>query len=104
MRRTNVWTALLLLALVMTGLKTLPALGQTASVPEDKLALGDNEVRQLLLLMDTDQNGKISKEEWMNYMSAEFDKLDTDKSGELDAKELRLSSLRASHPSSTLGK
>ena len=44
--------------------------------------------------MDTDKNGKISKQEYMNFMSAEFDRLDKDKSGELDAKELAQSQLR----------
>lgn len=38
--------------------------------------------------MDTDKNGKISKQEWMRFMEAEFDTLDTDKKGELDQKEL----------------
>jgi Ca2+-binding EF-hand superfamily protein len=38
--------------------------------------------------MDTDKNGKISKAEFIKFMEAEFDRLDKDKSGELDAKEL----------------
>ena len=46
------------------------------------------EVKALLLLMDTDKNGKISKQEWMKFMEAEFDRLDNDKSGELGPKEL----------------
>ena len=46
--------------------------------------------------MDTDKSGKISKEEWMKFMEAEFDRLDKDKKGELDAKELE--QLRVSHP------
>jgi Ca2+-binding EF-hand superfamily protein len=72
---------------------------QKAAVPkpQDKLALGDEEVRQLLLLMDTDKDGKISKQEWMKFMEAEFDRLDKDKSGELDAKDLAQSRLRVSH-------
>jgi Ca2+-binding EF-hand superfamily protein len=62
------------------------------------LALGEPEVIQLLLLMDTDKNGTISKQEWMNFMEAEFDRLDKDKSGDLDAKDLAQSKLRVSHP------
>ena len=65
--------------------------------PQDKLALGENEVKQLLLLMDTDQNGKISKQEYLKFMDAEFERLDKDKSGELDVKELTQSKLRVSH-------
>ena len=45
-------------------------------------------VRQLLLLMDTDKSGKISKHEWMKFMEAEFDRLDKNKTGELDPQEL----------------
>jgi Ca2+-binding EF-hand superfamily protein len=48
--------------------------------------------------MDTDKSGKISKEEWMKFMEAEFDRLDKDKKGLLDAKELAQSKLRVSHP------
>lgn len=67
------------------------------SVPRDgKQQLTDAQVKQLLLLMDTDKNGMVSKQEWMNFMSAEFDRLDTDKSGQLSPKELTQSRLRAS--------
>ena len=58
------------------------------------LALGEEEVKQLVLMMDTDKNGKISKQEFLAFMSAEFDRLDKDKSGELDVKELAQSQLR----------
>jgi hypothetical protein len=63
----------------------------------NKQVIGAEAVKQLLLLMDTDKNGMISKQEWMNFMSAEFDRLDKDKSGELDVKELTQSKIRASH-------
>jgi hypothetical protein len=66
--------------------------------PQNKIALGTDEVKQLLLLMDTDKNGKISKQEYMNFMAAEFDRLDVDKSGELDVKELTKSQFRVSRP------
>ena len=65
---------------------------------QDKIALGEDEVRQLLLLMDTDKSGKISRQEFMNFMAAEFDRLDADRSGELDIRELTRSQLRASRP------
>lgn len=69
-----------------------PAYGtsaQKATTPKpNKPNLTSEKVKELLLLMDTDKNGKISKGEWMKYMSAEFDRLDKDKSGELDPKEL----------------
>jgi Ca2+-binding EF-hand superfamily protein len=68
-----------------------------ASPKPDRIALGEQEVEQLLLLMDTDQNGKISKQEFMSFMEAEFDRLDKDKSGALDPKELTGSQIRVSH-------
>jgi Ca2+-binding EF-hand superfamily protein len=75
------------------------SLAQEASVlkTQDKAAIGEDEVKQLLLLMDTDKDGKISKQEWMKFMDAEFDRLDRAKTGELDVKELTQSKLRVSH-------
>jgi hypothetical protein len=67
--------------------------------PQDKLALGEEEVKPLLLLMDTDKNGRISKAEYMKFMEAEFDRLDKDKSGDLDVNEITQSKLRVSHAS-----
>jgi len=63
---------------------------QKASVPkpQDKLALGESEVRQLLALMDADKNGKVSREQYMKFMEAEFERLDKSKKGELDVREL----------------
>jgi Ca2+-binding EF-hand superfamily protein len=78
---------------------TSGAFAQRASVPkaQDKIALGESEVKQLLLLMDTDKNGKISRKEFMDFMAAEFDRLDVDKSGELDVNELTKSRVRVSN-------
>jgi hypothetical protein len=96
-RRTNI-VRITFAIVVLVGLGT--ALAQKAAVPkpQDKLALGEPEVTQLLLLMDTDKNGKISKEEWMKFMEAEFDRLDKDKRGQLNVKELTQSKLRVRHP------
>ena|ERR1700675_475346 len=57
--------------------------------PQNTLALGESAAKDLLLLMEPDKNGKISKQEWMRFMGEEFDRLDKDKKGELDAQELR---------------
>jgi len=101
LRRTNVvWFIVALAVLVVTWSVLGIAVAQKAATPKppDKLALGENEVKQLLLLMDADQNGKISKQEWMKFMEAEFDRLDKAKKGQLDVKELEQSKLRVSHP------
>jgi hypothetical protein len=64
---------------------------------EKKLAAATEAAKQLILAMDTDKNGKISKEEWMKFMSDEFDRLDVNHNGELDPKELLQSRMRV-HP------
>jgi hypothetical protein len=70
-----------------TGIGTALAREQTPRA-QDKVALGGPRVKHLLLLMDQDQNGKVSKQEFMHFMQAEFDRLDKDQSGQLDVKEL----------------
>jgi Ca2+-binding EF-hand superfamily protein len=47
--------------------------------------------------MDTNKNGKISKQEWMKFMEAEFERLDKDKRGVLDVNELAQSKLRGNY-------
>jgi hypothetical protein len=97
--RTNIVRAIVAIAaLVATWAILGTAVAQKAAVPkpQDKLALGEPEIKQLLLLIDTDKSGKISKEEWMKFMEAEFDRLDKDKKGQLDTKELEQSKLRVS--------
>jgi Ca2+-binding EF-hand superfamily protein len=64
------------------------AVADVAPKPQDKFAQANENVKQLLLLLDADKNGRISKKEWMAFMEAEFNKLDKDGNGELDQKEL----------------
>lgn len=97
----------LLIALMSaTGVALGTTLAQNAAADDspdksqDRLAEADGNVRDLLLLMDADGNGKISKREWLNFMEAEFNKLDRDGNGELDRKELAQSRLLAKHSSS----
>ena len=61
---------------------------------EKKLAVATAAAKQLLLAMDTDKSGTVSKQEWMKFMEAEFDRLDTDHKGQLDIKELTESRVR----------
>jgi hypothetical protein len=63
-----------------------------------KLKSGLSQTVQLLQLMDTDKNGKVSKEEFMRFMEAEFDLADKNKDGELDPRELQHLQYRLSHP------
>jgi Ca2+-binding EF-hand superfamily protein len=84
-----------LLIAVMSA--TGAALAQKVPAPppakQDKFALANEDIKELLLLMDTDKSGKVSKREWMNFMEAEFSRLDKDGNGELDLGELRQSAI-----------
>jgi hypothetical protein len=98
-KRTKRILAILSFALLLeSGALVVAVLAQKVDKSEPRqqrtLALGEDEVRQLVLMMDTDKNGKISKPEFLAFMGAEFDRLDKDKSGELDVKELAQSQLR----------
>ena len=97
--RTNRgWIIGVITVLVATGTMLGNAAAQKAAVPkaQDRLAIGENEVRQLLLLMETDRNGKVSKKEYMKFMEAEFERLDKNKTGELNVKELTQSNMSVS--------
>jgi len=89
---------------VGAAVRTSIASGQagTASAPaftpqSQPVAAGEFEAKKLLLLMDTDKSGTVSKKEFMDFMEAEFDRLDTNKDGVLDVKELENSQLTQAH-------
>jgi hypothetical protein len=85
-------------AMVTTASMLGNVVAQKVSVPkpQDKLALGEEEIRRLLFIMDPDKKGKISKQEYLKFMEAEFERLDKEKNGELDVKKLAQSSVTAS--------
>jgi hypothetical protein len=101
-RRYVVLAIVVIVLLVSTWGMRGTVVAQKTATPksQDKPALGENEVKQLLLLMDTDKDGRVSKQEWMTYMEAEFDRLDKAKNGQLAVKEVSQSTLRVSHFSS----
>ena len=74
--------------LAATGLVLSCAMWQGASADDKSQDYVDAVTKKLLLQMDADQNGKVSKKEFLDFMSAEFDRLDVNKDGELDTKEL----------------
>jgi hypothetical protein len=96
-RRTKGVSAIVIIAVLVAAAAMVgTAAGQKATPrPQNTLAIGEDQVRQLLLLMNIDKRGKISKQEFMGFMQAEFERLDKDKTGELDVKELTQSNLHA---------
>lgn len=106
MTRRTLLVSILLIAWMWVGgtlRETSFAQKQSVPRPPDTAALVRERMIDLLAMMDTDKNGKISKQEWMKFMEAEFDRLDTKKTGELDPKEL-LKSTAKHVRSSDLGK
>jgi hypothetical protein len=97
--KSYVWFITVAIVLVATLSMLGSAVAQKASVPkpQDKLALGEDDVKHLLLLMDADHKGMVSKQEFMKYMEAEFERLDKNKLGQLNVKELTRSNLSASY-------
>lgn len=93
------WLIAILTVLVATGILLTTAAAQKASVPksQDRLKMGEDDVRHLLLLMEANQKGVVSKQEYMKFMEAEFARLDKNNTGELDVRQLTQSNLSASH-------
>lgn len=100
LKRTN-FTLLVGFIAVLLAIWTMreTAIAQKTAVPkqQDNVALGEDEVKQLLILMDTDGDGKVSRQEFMQFMDAEFKRLDKDGTGNLNVNELAQSRLRVSH-------
>ena len=75
------WTAVALLTVGMIAGVASVADGQQA-------ATGTSAGKRWVGLMDTDNDATVSKQEFLNYMSTQFDKADVDHDGTLDAAEL----------------
>jgi Ca2+-binding EF-hand superfamily protein len=90
-----------MIALVTISLVAGAASTAAFAVSSRAVAQGEKETRQLLRLMDVDQNGRVSKQEFMQFMEAEFDRLDVDRSGELTVKELSHFRYSPAHPGGT---
>jgi hypothetical protein len=53
------------------------------------LAVSESQGERTVLLLDKNGDGKVTKPEFLKYMDEEFDRLDFDKDGTLDAEELK---------------
>jgi hypothetical protein len=89
----------ILTVLIATGTLLATAAAQKGSVPkvQDRLAMGEDDVRHLLQLVDSNPKGMVTKQEYMKFMEAEFDRLDRERKGELDARKLVQVNLSAIH-------
>jgi sulfatase maturation enzyme AslB (radical SAM superfamily) len=88
------WTILLVTTVLFVAgaMEGTAVVAQNAATPkaqeQNNVALGETDTKQLLLLMNQDKDGKVSKQEFMSFMEAEFDRLDKKKEGKLDVKQL----------------
>ena len=87
-RRTMLLVILAVTALFAMVGTTIAAQKETTPKAQDNVAVGEPEVKQMLPLMDQDKDGKVSKQDFMEFMEAEFDRLDKTKEGKLDVKKL----------------
>jgi len=90
MQKPFLKTVFSLVAVLVACFFLLPAAAQKASYPkpQDNLTIAEPLVRELLPLMTTDPRGKLSKQDYLRFMETEFNRLDTDKSGQLDVATL----------------
>ena len=75
----------------LVGVSLAVGVISTSTIAQSKntKATATRDVRQLLQLMDKDKNGTVSKQEFMDFMSQTFDRLDVNKSGQLEQEELQ---------------
>src|ERR1700689_4845688 len=97
--RKVILVVLAVVAMVAVETTVETAMAQNAAATPDSkqkqknLSAGEVEAKRLLLLMDRDQSGKVSRQEFMSFMEEEFQRLDVNKDGELDVQELTQSRL-----------
>jgi hypothetical protein len=96
-KRTNLILALVAavaLIAVFATVRTAAARQSSVVNRQDSLTMGEDRVKQLLVLMDDNESGKVSKQQFMGFMDAEFARLDRNKTGVLDVTALTQSEER----------
>ena len=78
-----------LVALIGMSLMIGSASTNAFAVSKRTAAAASADVRALVRMMDKDQNGTVSKEEFLQYMGEVYDRLDINKSGQLEPNEVR---------------
>jgi Ca2+-binding EF-hand superfamily protein len=64
-----------------------------AAFGERALSAGESDAQRLMRLMDVDHSGQVSKAAFMQFMEAEFDRIDRDHTGALTLEELSQSNI-----------
>ena len=84
MTRAKPIVLLISISLPIAGLSS-----QVSALSNRTNAVARADVRQLVNLMDKDKNGVVSRDEFLQFMGQIFDKLDINRSGQLERSELR---------------
>ena len=78
-------------AIFLVGVSLAVGVIATSAIAQSKntKATATRGAHQLLRAMDRDKDGTVSKQEFLDFMSRTFDRLDVNKSGQLKEDELR---------------
>lgn len=76
------------IALIATSLLVSTVSTAALAVSKRTASTADRDVRTLVRMMDNDMNGVVTKDEFMQFMGQTFDRLDVNKSGTLEPREL----------------
>ena len=76
--------------ITLAGVSLLVGSLSTAAMAQSRStrAVASRDVNQLVRLMDKDQNGTVSKQEFLDFMSQTYDQLDINKTGEIGPREV----------------
>jgi Ca2+-binding EF-hand superfamily protein len=82
--------ALAIATLLATG-TTAWARGDNLPQPHSPAVLAEDQVKQLIQVLDQGNNrtGTVSKEEFMKFVSSEFDRFEHDRAGNVQVQDLR---------------
>jgi hypothetical protein len=75
-------------ALIATSLVVSTMSTTALAVSKRTEAVAERDVRTLLRLLDKDENGVVSKDEFLQFLGQTFDRLDVNKSGTLEHREV----------------
>jgi len=78
-----------LVAVIGTALAIGSMSTSAFAVSKRTATAAEADVRALVRMIDKDQNGTVSRDEFLQYMGQVFDRLDVNRSGQLETAEVR---------------